>query len=76
MLTDEELGAARARIGGNIRAAREARGMSRQDLASASGLNRSYVWGVENGSRNPGVDSIVRICRALGTSFHELLDVL
>ena len=42
------------------------------ELAEVVGINRSYLAGVENGSRMPGLETLVSITQALGISMSEL----
>jgi transcriptional regulator with XRE-family HTH domain len=60
-------------VGLAIRSAREAAGLTQQALAASSQLQRSYVAGVEIGSRNVSVLNLARIARALGLDVGELL---
>jgi transcriptional regulator with XRE-family HTH domain len=53
-------------LGARIREARRARGWTQEALASAAGIDRSYVGGVERGERNPTFNTLCDICRALG----------
>ena len=39
-------------LGERIRAARKAKGLSQEDLALASDIDRSYIGGIERGERN------------------------
>ena len=52
-------------LGGNVRRFREALGMTQEDLSEASGLDRSYIGGVERGERNPALTAILRLASAL-----------
>lgn len=52
-------------FGGNVRRLREALGMTQESVAEASGLDRSYVGGVERGERNPALSAILRLATAL-----------
>ena len=52
-------------FGGNVRRLREALGMTQESVAEASGLDRSYVGGVERGERNPTLSAILRLATAL-----------
>jgi transcriptional regulator with XRE-family HTH domain len=47
---------------------RKSRGWSQQRLATASGLARSYVGGVERGQRNIALLNICKLAEALGLS--------
>ena len=50
---------------GAVRAARLARGLSQEDLAAESGLDRTYISGLERGARNPALSTIEKVSRAL-----------
>lgn len=57
----------------NMRALREARGLSQQQLAQISGVPRA-TWGyLESGSGNPTLAVLVRVAAALQTTVEELL---
>jgi transcriptional regulator with XRE-family HTH domain len=61
-------------IGKNIREAREAQGLMVSEVARRAGLTVSGVQFVEEGRvRNPSVDTVVKIARALGVAPGELL---
>ena len=51
-------------FGGNVRRFREALGMTQEDLSEASGLDRSYIGGVERGERNPALTAILQLASA------------
>ena len=57
-----------AAFGRAVRAAREAQGLSQEDLGFEAELDRTYVSGVERGVRNPTVRTIVKLATALGTT--------
>lgn len=62
-----------AALGRAIRGARGRRGISQEELASLSGLHRTYVGGIERGERNPSYTNILRIAEALGERASQLL---
>lgn len=62
------------RLAHNLRRLRAARGWSQDDLAEASGLDRTYVSGIERGRRNPTLRVIERIALGLGVDPSELID--
>lgn len=53
-------------FGEAVRAAREELGISQEELASRCGLHRTYLAGVERGTRNPSLKSIGKIAIGLG----------
>ncbi len=53
-------------FGLHIRQAREALGWSQDELASRSGLHRTYVGAIERGERNVSVLNDRRLADALG----------
>lgn len=61
-------------FGESVRRARHARGWSQERLAAESGLDRTYISGVERGVRNPSLLSQERIALALGLSLRDLFD--
>lgn len=60
-------------LGDAVREARTAKGMSQEELASASALDRTYVGGVERGERNVGFINLVKLARSLRVRLSELL---
>jgi transcriptional regulator with XRE-family HTH domain len=57
----------------NMRRFRAARGLSQEALAHDSGLNRTYLSGVERSERNVSIDNIARIASGLGIEPWKLL---
>ena len=54
------------RIGEHLKTAREQRGVSQFDLASAIGLSRSAVANVESGRQRLPIHALIAACQALG----------
>lgn len=63
----------RNRLGQNLRALRKARGLSQERFALEHDIDRTYVSGIERGTRNPTVSVLGRLADALGVDIHELL---
>lgn len=63
---------ARKQFGRRIRILRKARQLTKSDVAHLSGLDRGYVGSLERGVRNPSLDTIARIARALNVSIAQL----
>nr|WP_157346596.1 helix-turn-helix transcriptional regulator [Bradyrhizobium pachyrhizi] len=57
----------------NMRQLRAARGLSQEELAYESGMNRTYLSAVERAERNVSVDNIARIAKGLGVEPWKLL---
>ncbi|TAL13830.1 MAG: XRE family transcriptional regulator [Aquabacterium sp.] len=59
-------------LGDAIRRVRLERGVSQEELAHQSEIDRSYMSSIERGQQNPGIVSILRIAQALDTTLTEL----
>ena len=62
----------RAEFGAKVRALRQSKGWSQEKLAAETGLDRTYIGGVERGERNIALLNIFKIADALGVSAHDL----
>ena len=60
-------------LGEAVRQARRSAGLSQEALALATGLDRSYVGGLERGEHNLSLMSLVRIAAVLKVKASELL---
>jgi transcriptional regulator with XRE-family HTH domain len=61
------------RFGARVRELRRAKGLTQEELAEASGLDRSYVGSLERGERNISLRNIHRLADALEVDPRELL---
>lgn len=61
-------------LGNAIRRKRSALGISQEELAARAGLHRTYVSDVERGARNPSLESVDKLARALELSLPRLLE--
>ncbi len=52
-------------LGGHIRDARKAKGLSQEQLALQAEIDRSYVGGIERGERNVSFLTLVKIATCL-----------
>jgi len=61
------------RFGKKIRVLRLERGISSQmDLAHKTGMDRTYIGGIERGERNVALKNIEKLAKALGIELSEL----
>lgn len=61
-------------FGERLRAAREARGYTQQQVADHMGISKSTYCGYETGKRQPDVQKIKQLSNFLGVSGDELLE--
>ncbi len=60
-------------LGARIKAAREAKGMTQEDLAAALNLSRNHISVIERGLKPPKLETFVAIANELGVSSDSLL---
>ena len=60
-------------LGERIRVARKAAGYSQEDFAFETGLDRSYMGGVERGQRNLSFFKLCAVARALNSDLGSLV---
>lgn len=60
-------------LGDRIRRHRDRLGWSQEDLAYEAGVNRTYIASLEAGQRNPSLDLMARLAKALGIDLGELV---
>lgn len=56
-----------------IKSTRQKQGITQEELAEKSGFHVNYIGGIERATRNPSLDSLVRIARALEISPKDLV---
>jgi transcriptional regulator with XRE-family HTH domain len=59
-------------LGTAIRSLRKTHGLSQEELAHRSHVDRSYMSSIERGMQNPGVMTVVQIAAGIGVSVAEL----
>jgi transcriptional regulator with XRE-family HTH domain len=60
-------------LGEEIRKARLKAGLSQESLADKSGLHRTYISLLERNKKSPTLETLFRICHALGVSAAGLI---
>jgi two-component system response regulator len=61
-------------LGNAIKSTRFSLGISQEELAVRAGLHRTYVSDVERGTRNPSLESVEKLARALELSLPMLFE--
>lgn len=61
-------------FGKRVRELRLLKGLSQEDLAELSDLDRTYISSLERGKRNVGLKNVAAIATALGVSLTQLFD--
>jgi transcriptional regulator with XRE-family HTH domain len=59
-------------LGDRLRAAREARGLTLDQLSAATGVSKAHLSRLESGERQPSVGILVELAAALGTRVSTL----
>lgn len=62
------------RLGTKVRELRTAQGISQRQLALMTGISRSYLWKIETGTADIGIDVLIKIAHALDTQVCELIE--
>ena len=62
------------KLGKNIRKYRKRLKLSQENLAFEAHIERSYVSAIEKGKRNPSIQVVAKIARALKVSVGELVN--
>lgn len=63
---------AQQKLGKKLRTLRTDAGLSQERLGEITGLDRTYISGIERGVRNPSLRNIEKLARALKVSVSEL----
>jgi len=59
-------------FGNRIKELRTQEGITQEDLAFKTGVDRSYMGFVERGERNPTLGKIIKIAKTLGVKARDL----
>lgn len=58
-------------VGERIRALREEKKLTRGDIQERTGLQRTYIWRVENGYTVPAIETLEKFARGLGVPIYK-----
>lgn len=61
-------------IGKHLHELREAKGLTMYRLTQITGISGHHIKGIENGSRQPTIDTLQRLLVPLGTSIAEFFN--
>jgi transcriptional regulator with XRE-family HTH domain len=61
------------KVGEKIRQLRQEKGLKQEEFAELAGIDYSYLNQLENGKRNPTVEMLDKIAKALDTTPENLL---
>lgn len=61
-------------IGGRLRDIRKAKKLSIYKLSQATGISENHISGIENGKRQPTIDTLKRLIAPLGITLSELFN--
>jgi transcriptional regulator with XRE-family HTH domain len=62
------------RFGENLLRIRQARKLSQESLAELAAVHRTQITVIENGKRQPGVETVARLAGALEVSIESLFE--
>ena len=65
-----------AAFGKLVRQRRNALNISQEELGYRSGLDRTYISGIERGTRNPTLTALMAIAKGLGLTVAEVVQNL
>ncbi len=60
-------------FGDRVRAQRQALGLSQEALAQKASIARAYIGSLEAGERNPSLDTVARLAKALAVDAADLV---
>ncbi|MNW44580.1 HTH-type transcriptional regulator SinR [compost metagenome] len=61
-------------VGSKVKAFRKKRGLSQEQLGERVQQPQSYIGGIERGEKNISLDTLEKLCAALGVKAGDLLD--
>lgn len=65
---------AQQKLGKKIRELRHEAGLSQEKLGEITGLDRTYISGIERGVRNPSIRNIEKLAKALKARVSDLVN--
>lgn len=65
---------AQQKLGKKVRELRLEAGYSQEKLGGLTGLDRTYISGIERGVRNPSIKNLEKLAKALNVRITDLID--
>jgi transcriptional regulator with XRE-family HTH domain len=62
------------RLAANMKRLRRERGWSQEELAARAGLHRTFISQIERATKNPTLNVLEKVARALGVTVGKLVD--
>lgn len=59
----------------NMKACREAKGISQEKLAEYANLHRTFIGSIERGEKIPSLVTVVKIAKALTVDITQLINI-
>lgn len=72
-MTDQKVSPIQKKLGQKIKERRLELNMTQAKLADKTGLDRTYISGLESGRRNPALRNLNRLATALKISIDQLM---
>jgi transcriptional regulator with XRE-family HTH domain len=66
--------APKERMAARLKAIRERRGLTQEQLAEKSGVSRTYLARLETGRQDPTLSTLEKLAKALGVKVRRLLE--
>jgi transcriptional regulator with XRE-family HTH domain len=66
--------APKERMASRLKAIRERRGLTQEQLAEKSGVSRTYLARLETGRQDPTLSTLEKLAKALGVKVRRLLE--
>lgn len=61
-------------IGDNIRAIRESKGLSMENVGEVIGTSKQFIFSIEKGLKVPSINQLVLICKALNCTPNDIIN--
>jgi len=62
------------KFGLRLKTLRKEKGLSQEELAERSGLNRPYISGIEKGKRNVSIETVEKLSQALHVPVRDFFE--